>query len=681
VKNSLRLHVLILSFISVLVLLSTTAVHAKMVYLEEATKAAGQTTRRVVLADDRGQMIRYLTPANQDAYHPEISSDGRWAAYSIGKIQPGQTVDVAIHLQDLKTGDIEVWTPSGNQFIHAEFSGNGEYLAYSGPVRLDDGSVQQRIHVVHLPSERAKGPVRVETTNGQVMRHFSSKPEILPETMNSYFPAIASDGSFVVYHRTPDKSSHKTDKELMMYDRRDGSVTRVSGEGLHAMVPSLSFDNRYVAYAGIRNDRWDLHVIDLWTLEDRQITNSAVREFTPVFAPDGSLTYANIATDEKTQETQIDLYRIEANDVFDRSKSSVSARGFIANADVAEYVPAFSGDLSWNLTLAKSLPAPARSSFGAVEHNGKIYVAGGHQGPEHTYPPESFLDQLDIYDMTTGQWTSGARMSVPRHGFEMVAAGPYIYAFGGFAYSADHQPKWKSLDIIERYDIENDRWEVLPVRLPRPRSSNVVALVENRVYLIGGWDSTPKSIGDKEGQFHRSIDVFDLNDMTTSVANVELPDPLRRAFTAVVHGDEIILLGGIGEGASHFNWLDQVTVFSPKTNSWRELPPLPFATFAPGAGVIDGQLMLFGGMTKRFEYVNTIFTYNLLLEGAGLDNGNTWSNSGRYLRENKGFPIVVELSDSRLGVLGGHTYWYENGKVSDSPVDTFEVIGRHPVSR
>jgi hypothetical protein len=311
-----------------------------------------------------------------------------------------------------------------------------------------------------------------------------------------------------------------------------------------------------------------------------------------------------------------------------------------------------------------------RSSFGAVEHRGKIYMCGGHKGKEHTYPPESFMANLEVYDIASRTWKTAAPRSLPCHGFQIVAHGDYLYAFGGFAYSADHKPKWKSIDLIERYDIARDRWDIVG-RLPRPRSSNVVGVVDGKVYLIGGWDATPQKDGDYEGRFHRAIDVFDLATGTVSVSPHALPDPLRRAMTALVVGKKVLLVGGLGQGSTHFELMDRVTAFDPATGRWEEWTPLPFPTFAPAVGMVGHDLLVFGGMFKtgrmEYEYVNHVFA--LPAPDA------RWRHTGRYLKETKGFSQVVEISPGKLAVLGGHSYDVEG---DDGPVATFEVVTYEP---
>ncbi len=641
------------------IFLGTPFTWAKMTYLSQV-----EDNRVVVLANDDGSEGRVVSPQDKHAYHPEISSDGRYLAYSVGTILPNRKIDVAIHVKDLQTGDIEVWTPSGNQYIHAEFSGDGEYLAFSMPVERE-GKKIQNIALVNLKEERKKRAKKVKAIDGVKHRFYSPDLEIIQSKYHSYFPAIASDGAFVIYHRTKDVSSKSTPKEVVLYDRWSKETTLLTAPNGHGMVPSLSSDNRHIAYTGILNGVWDIHLIDRWTKEITQITHSPDKEFTPVFAPDGSISYSHIT--EKEDLFEIDIYKISKEDVFGH-RGKVIPRPLINEVGVFEYVPSFSGDLSIELRQYSDIPNPARSSFATVKKGQKIYVIGGHQGKEHTYPPESFLKRLDIYDITTGTWSQAASMNFAKHGFQAVVHGRYIYTFGGFAFSANHKPGWKSLDVVERYDVEKNKWTVLKTRLPRRRSSNVSIKMRNKVYLLGGWNSTPKHEGDFNGKFHQEIDVFDLNNETVEVLKEKLPQPLRRALTGVTVGDEIILLGGISEGGSHFKWLDHVTAFNVKNNVWKEYPKLPFKTFAPGAGVANGRLFLLGGMNEQFEYLNTIYSFDL-------QKKKEWVNTGRYLKENKGFPQVINLDKDSLGILGGHTYIFEDdGNVVDTPVSTFELL-------
>ncbi len=650
------------SVILVMVLCITQAAVSKVAFQKQT-----DSQRLIIVANDDGSGQEVISNPKLDTYHPEISNDGRYVAYSRGTIRQGQEVSVEIVVKNIETGIVEVWTPKGNQYIHAEFSGNDQFLVYSG---YNERNGKQNIHVIDLEKERQEANFKVAIINGELTYIYDVIPEVIESTYDCYAPTLASDASFIIYHRTLDKTNKRAPKQLMMYNRGSQRFTELTNKNKHAMFPSLSMDERYVAYVSKDGGQWDIYLYDLWKKSTIAVTEDTNMEFTPVFAADNTLYYTRF-TPSSDGEDQIDVYYIPKEQVLDSSKKA-EPRPYLNDPNAAEYVPSFSNPNELKSNILPDLLSPERSSFGAVFHNEKIYIAGGHQGPEHTYPEESFLRQVEVYDLKTKTWQSLAPMNTPKHGFQMVAYKEYLYVFGGFAYSANHLPAWKSLDTIERYNIRTNTWEVLDQKLPRRRSSNAIAKVDNKVYLLGGWDSTPKFENDKDGLFLKEVDVFDLQKEKVFVSSTRMPHPLRRALSAVVVKDEIYLMGGIGEGVSHFDWIDNVTALKPKNNTWRELPPLPFATFAPGVGEIKGDLYLIGGMilknkaTYDLNYVDDIYKFD--------QEKQNWSHTGVFLNQNKGFPQVVPMPKNSLGILGGHTYEFTPDGVRDHPVKSFEVI-------
>ncbi len=63
----------------------------------------------------------------------------------------------------------------------------------------------------------------------------------------------------------------------------------------------------------------------------------------------------------------------------------------------------------------------------------------------------------------------------------------------------------------------------------------------------------------------------------------------------------IVLIGGLGKGLSHFELLNRVTEINFNTGFTTELQPLPYATFAPAAEIIKNKIFMFGGMFKLSE--------------------------------------------------------------------------------
>jgi Tol biopolymer transport system component len=597
--------------------------------------------KHIVLIDGRfpGAAPRAITSGSDWHLYPALSSDGQRVAY----VQGPSADRLAVVVHDLVTGNVTQVTAGRGMHLHPTFSGDGRKLAFSTPLGVGD---QNGIGIMTREASGRFGSLRVISSSASL-----------------YFPALSSDGSVLVYQ----ESVSRTNKRLFKIDFLLDNPTPVAitPDTSPAMAPSLSVDDRWVAYTSHRGGNWDVYVQDLRTGDEHRLTDDAAEDYAPSFTSSGEVLFAS------NRSGRFQLYRLTppAQGWGQGAPTTV----LFQEGDGDLYAPTSSGEIGYRTGERAAIPGEARSSFGAIEHLGKLYVVGGHQGQEHTYPPESFVSRLDSYDLATGTWTSLAPRPVAAQGFQLIAFGRYLYALGGFAYNEDAVPHWRSLDEIDRYDTVLNRWETVG-HMPRKRSSHVAVAVGARVYLFGGWDSTPSAPNDAEGTFHREVDVFDLVTETVSVAPYEMPDPLRRAFTGLERGGKIYLIGGLGQGASHFELLDAVTEFDPATGSWTERARLPFATFAPAAGFLGDELFVFGGMFKTgtwdYRYVSHVYGTRQRTDGTF----EPWRHTGRYLREAKGFSMVLPIeSGDRLAVLGGHAYFV--GGV-DSPVDTFETFGR-----
>ena len=603
-----------------------------IVYMVESKDVESEDSKQIALADDDGSAPRLITSGPAWHLYPDIDGPGTQVVY----VQGPDARHLGVILHDVASGQVESVCAAEGMNLQPRFSGDGRTLAWAAPVGPGG-----RHQIAVLDLEKWRGD-------------HGTKPRVLESEFACFFPALSSDGHLVAFHRNLADGR----KDIRLVDLRDDSARTVSGQDEVAMAPAFSADDRWIAYARQKGGRWDIARTD-WRAGTRKlVTDDDARDHAPAFRPDGGIIFAS------DRGGHFELWEVPAADL----EAGVSTPRPLVRGDASYYAPACSGVLRSFMKqgIEPALPDPPRSSFGAVYYEGKIYVAGGHKGKEHTYPPESFMANLEIYDTATRMWKHAAPRSVPCHGFQVVAHKGGIFAFGGFAYSADHRPRWKSLDLIERYDIARDAWQVVG-RLPRPRSSNAAGVVDGKVYLIGGWDSTPQKDGDLEGRFHRAIDVFDLETYAVTTSPVPLIDPLRRALSSLVVDDKILLVGGLGVGASHFELMDKVTAFDPRRGTFEEWAPLPFPTFAPAVGAVDGKLYVLGGMFRTgklaYDYVSHIFELS--------SPQGRWVHTGRYLRETKGFSQVVELAPGRLAVLGGHSYDVEG---DDGPVATFESL-------
>jgi hypothetical protein len=605
-------------------LLTSCSSFANFVYMRE--DARGKTVQLQVNAT-----VTTLNDSSSKlwALYPDVTPDGNEFVYAEGE---GQEDLHLTYFNKKKNLTQKFGFAQKGMLLHPKFSKNGKFIFFSGPGPKGKNTI--------FFFEREA----LVNSQGKDLTEYSlTAAKMLAPEDEAYFPRPSSDGNFVVYQRN---ISGK--KEIVLFDRLENKK-KVLAEG---MSPALSFDERLIAFTSKKNGSWDIFTIDRATLEVKQITSHEKDEMAPTFTPDNKIAFAS------NMKGHFRLFLLDGN----TWNQIVDAKDSEA---VDFYSPQFAGETSYKQKeLAPFIGSP-RSSFGTVSHEGKIYMAGGHQGAEHTYPPESFTDTFLAYDVETNTWAELAPRPFKAHGYQLAAHGNYVYAFGGFAYSPDHSPKWKSLAVIDRYDIKNNKWETIG-KLASPRSSNVAVTIGEKVYLVGGWDSTPKFKDDLDGKFHDTIEIFDLKTQKSTVAPFKIPHPLRRALTGIEHKGKIVLIGGLGEGASHFELIQNVTAIHPETGKSEELMPLPFPTFAPAAEVLGNELMVFGGMFKTgpmaYEYVSHIYALDL--------KEKVWRHTGRYLKETKGFSQVFHVDEKTLGILGGHRYF----EGMDSPVSTFETI-------
>jgi hypothetical protein len=84
-------------------------------------------------------------------------------------------------------------------------------------------------------------------------------------------------------------------------------------------------------------------------------------------------------------------------------------------------------------------------------YNECLYVSGGFQISSSTKKISNILLCIDIAKPDDLKVVKKASMNYARCGHTMISDGKYLYAVGG-----------EDMDYVERYDIDNDIWEILP---------------------------------------------------------------------------------------------------------------------------------------------------------------------------------------------------------------------------
>lgn len=158
-----------------------------------------------------------------------------------------------------------------------------------------------------------------------------------------------------------------------------------------------------------------------------------------------------------------------------------------------------------------------------------------------------------------------------------VVVGDRMMVFGGVQ-------DGRALDSVEVY--EPGGWRQLELRMPTPRSLHATAVLDGRVYLIGG----------KHNWSTDQVDVFDPSSNTWGVA-APMPQA-RHGHTAVVAAGQIWVIGGTDGQLSYSTAL----VYSPDQDRWDEVEG-PSNLEGPGINGVYVERVVEPDVTERLLFV------------------------------------------------------------------------------
>ncbi|MEB3222494.1 MAG: kelch repeat-containing protein [Candidatus Sericytochromatia bacterium] len=239
------------------------------------------------------------------------------------------------------------------------------------------------------------------------------------------------------------------------------------------------------------------------------------------------------------------------------------------------------------------LPAPATSPptgfslplavFGAghAVHGGLVYWFGG-VGFGGLQATTGRIDPAAGTATLRAPLPNGRRLAVPA----VAAIGPRIYLTGGLGTSGE--PVAETL----AYEPATDAWptEALPVQ-PVPISAQAAAVVDGTMYLFGGEilveGGRPQPIGQalawKPGRDPAFVPI------------PELPTP-RACAAAIAVAGRIWVIGGLDALGG---LTGAVEVYDPVAKTWSLRPPLSVPRLFPAVGLVDGQIVVAGGVLGR----------------------------------------------------------------------------------
>lgn len=231
------------------------------------------------------------------------------------------------------------------------------------------------------------------------------------------------------------------------------------------------------------------------------------------------------------------------------------------------------------------MPEPS-SSFGSVTVGDWLYVYGGHVSPTHVYHTQGVSGNFARVCLTGEPVWENLPSGPGLQGMNLTAHDGMVYRVGGMAprNAKGEKSDNHSVAYAARFDPKTKSWEDLPP-LPTPRSSHDAVVLDDKLYVVGGW--TMKG-GDVE--WSETMLVMDLS--AKKLKWKEIPQPFRRrALMAAAFDGKIHVVGGFSD---ENKVLLNLSIYDPATESWSEGPKLPEGDrttgFSPAVGVDEGRL-------------------------------------------------------------------------------------------
>jgi N-acetylneuraminic acid mutarotase len=286
--------------------------------------------------------------------------------------------------------------------------------------------------------------------------------------------------------------------------------------------------------------------------------------------------------------------------------------------------------LGW--TTVASMPTGRGFVAAATGPDGRIYAMGGALGGSGA----GNVNTVEAYTSGTNSWATIA--SMPRARFGLAAAtGPdgRIYAIGG---NYGTNIGTGNLNTVEAYTPATNSWATV-ASMPTARYGLAAATgLDGRIYAIGGDTASP---GTSPGSGPLTT-VEAYTPGTNSWATVA-PMPTARLQLAAATGPDgrIYAIGGVNGGNGSPS-LNTVEVYTPSTNSWATVASMPTARAGLAAATgPDGRIYAVGDTGSG----NTAEAYT--------PGTNSWATVAS-MPTARGLLAAATGPDGRIYAIGGN---------------------------
>ncbi len=256
-------------------------------------------------------------------------------------------------------------------------------------------------------------------------------------------------------------------------------------------------------------------------------------------------------------------------------------------------------------------------------------------------------------------WTRKSDMPTPRWGNTSAVVNGKIYVIGGGV----SEPEERILSTVEEYDPATDTW-TRKADIPTARGwmSPSSAVVDGKIYVIGG---------DTFDGDYRTIPTVEEYDPATDTwtRKADMPTARWGLATVVVDG-KIYAIGGT---PGSLGWVN-VEEYDPETDSWTRKSDIPQGLWGLCANVVNGKIYAFGGRVT-FKARSDMFEYDPVTD--------TWTGKADMPLATSQMASVV-LGD-KIIVIGGwiwsQRHPYTTVQIYDPAINTWTREADVPFQR
>ena len=282
-------------------------------------------------------------------------------------------------------------------------------------------------------------------------------------------------------------------------------------------------------------------------------------------------------------------------------------------------------------TISKATMPSGRNHMGYVEHEGKAYSIAGYLEGSGLW---GRTKDVYSYDFSTDTWATETSLSYERAQAGAASLGDYIYTIGGHHEDTGHG---FTIAHVERYNpAVGGSWERV-ASLNQDRGGLGVAVVGDKIYAIGGHEYEIHVTYQMGGW----LEVYD-PPTDTWTFGTPMPTPRTHFATAVVENRIYTIGGEDGSGGK----TDIVEYYDVNEGVWHSDTPLPVAAAVLKAVTIENRIYILGGRSSSGD-LNTIYVSSPIFSSQfsddfedGIIDSEKWvqvSGSGGSIEESGGY--------------------------------------------